>query len=366
MTVRYGIIGAGMMAREHMMNLALIPGSRVAAIADPDKTMLTSATEHIRGSARLFNDHRSLLEADICDAYIVASPNHTHYGILLDLLPVNKPVLVEKPLCITSRECRQVIDLARERSAPAWVAMEYRYMPPVELFCSLVEKGVVGRPVMMTIREYRYPFLHKVADWNRFNRLTGGTLVEKCCHFWDLMRLVLHSDPVRIYASGAVDVNHRDERYDGMAPDILDNALAVVDFANGTRAMLDLCMFAEGCHWQEEISVTGDKARLDVRIPGPARFDPEGKAHQAEIELSARDGKSSPIDMPDVDETVLKAGDHHGATFFQHRKFHQLARTGHGDAEVTLEDGLWSVLTGEAGELSARTGKAVNIVPPGC
>ena len=35
-TLRYGIIGAGMMAREHIRNLALIPGSTVTAVADPD------------------------------------------------------------------------------------------------------------------------------------------------------------------------------------------------------------------------------------------------------------------------------------------------------------------------------------------
>jgi hypothetical protein len=49
---------------------------------------------------------------------------------------------------------------------------------------------------------------------------------------------------MRFDASAAQDVNHLDERYDGEAPDILDNAYVTVDFANGARALLDLCMFA--------------------------------------------------------------------------------------------------------------------------
>jgi hypothetical protein len=85
-----------------------------------------------------------------------------------------------------------------------------------------------------------------VRDWNRFSAKTGGTMVEKCCHFFDLMRLITQSEPVRVYCSGAMDVNHVDERYDGTRPDIIDNSFTTVDFANGTRAMLDLCMFAEG------------------------------------------------------------------------------------------------------------------------
>lgn len=52
-------------------------------------------------------------------------------------------------------------------------------------------------------------------NWNRFNVNTGGTLVEKCCHFFDLMRLFASADPVCVMASGGVDVNHKDEVYDG-------------------------------------------------------------------------------------------------------------------------------------------------------
>lgn len=40
-------------------------------------------------------------------------------------------------------------------------------------------------------------------------------MVEKCCHFFDLMRLFVGANPVRVMASGAIDVNHKDEIYDG-------------------------------------------------------------------------------------------------------------------------------------------------------
>lgn len=39
--------------------------------------------------------------------------------------------------------------------------------------------------------------------------------MEKCCHFFDLMRLFAGANPVRVMASGGVDVNHKDEIYDG-------------------------------------------------------------------------------------------------------------------------------------------------------
>ena len=66
---------------------------------------------------------------------------------------------------------------------------------------------------MVSLREHRFPFLEKVGDWNRFEDNTGGTLVEKCCHFFDLMNQVMPGRPERVYASGSQMVNHLDESY---------------------------------------------------------------------------------------------------------------------------------------------------------
>jgi predicted dehydrogenase len=95
------------------------------------------------------------------------------------------------------------------------VGLEYRYIPAVAKLIEQVKIGSIGHVRMVSIREHRFPFLVKVNNWNRFNRNSGGTLVEKCCHFFDLMTLIADSRPVRAMASGAQDINHLDEIYDG-------------------------------------------------------------------------------------------------------------------------------------------------------
>ncbi|MCJ8309965.1 MAG: Gfo/Idh/MocA family oxidoreductase [Hyphomicrobiales bacterium] len=359
MTIRYGLIGSGMMGQEHIRNLNLLEGAQVTAIADPDVGMRDLSAQMTDGPASTFADHKEMLSADLCDAYVIVSPNDTHHNILLDLVDVNKPILCEKPLCTTSADCRDVLAKFALKSAPVWVAMEYRYMPPVQRLINETMQGTVGQAKMIAIREHRFPFLDKVGDWNRFNERTGGTLVEKCCHFWDLMRLVMQSDPVRVFASAAADVNHQDETYDGRTPDIIDNAFVVIDFENGTRGMLDLCMFAEGSKWQEVVSVTGPKARIDACVPGPARFSKDGKEQTSQLVFSDRVAKQERIEPVEVDHAILQAGDHHGSSFFQHQRFLQLVRGEISAPEVSLEDGLWSVLIGEAAEKSAVTGQAV-------
>ena len=355
--IRYGIIGSGMMGQEHIRNIGLIEGARVTAVSDPDEGMRSDAAR-LAGGCAAFVDHGALMDSGVCDALVIAAPNHLHHAILKDVLPADLPILVEKPLCTTVADCEEVLALAAGRKSQVWVAMEYRYMPPVERLIEAVRSGETGQPRMIAIREHRFPFLKKVGDWNRFEANTGGTLVEKCCHFFDLMRLIAGAEPVRVYASGGADVNFRDEEYDGRRPDILDNAFVVIDFDNGVRGMLDLCMFAEGSNWQEAIAVTGDLAKAEALVPGPSRFSADGKERHSEFVLSPRTSKRERREIVDVDATILSVGDHHGSTFFQHRKFFAMIRDG-GLPEVTLEDGLKAVRIGLAAERSAKTGEAV-------
>lgn len=360
--LRYGLIGAGMMGREHVRNLALIPGSQVTAFSDPEELSRKETGALLGGNAKAFTDHRALIDSGLVDALIIASPNDSHNTILHDIFSAAKalPVLVEKPVCTRQADCTALAEKSARHGAPVWVAMEYRYMAPVAELVKQVHQGAIGDLKMLAIREHRYPFLKKVGDWNRFNERTGGTLVEKCCHFFDLMRLVTKDEAIRVYASGAADVNHREENYHGRTPDILDNAYVVVDFRSGKRALLDLCMFAEGSFWQESIAATGDRAKVECFVPGPARFWQNGDERHSEIEFSPRNPQNPQRRPIHVDETVLKAGDHHGSTYYQHLKFRQ-AVLGNGDVEVAMDDGLKAVIIGLAAEESVRRKAAVTI-----
>ena len=120
---------------------------------------------------------------------------------------------MDKHLFTQEDGAERIKQFAAQYSAPVWVAMEYRYMPPVAALIDNLDTSTGGAR-MLTIREHRFPFLEKVGDWNRFNANSGGTFVEKCCHFFDLMRLILKSDPVRVMASGGQVVNHLNETYD--------------------------------------------------------------------------------------------------------------------------------------------------------
>ena len=354
--MRYGLIGTGMMGVEHLNNLAIIPGAVVTAIADPHEMSLGWAKKALgedrAAGVTAFADAAAMATSGLVDAVIVASPNHTHRDVLTPLFGEGVAILCEKPLATTLADARWVVEQAEKSDRPFWTAMEYRYMPPAAEFIAEVHDGRVGALRMLSIREHRFPFLAKVGDWNRFSRNTGGTMVEKCCHFFDLMRLITRSEAVRVYCSGGQDVNHLDEDYAGERPDIIDNSYTTVDFANGVRAMLDLSMFAEGAENQEEIAAVGSDARLEVLIPEGA------------IVYSPRVGFMNPKRVErrvvEVDAAALHAGSHHGSTFYEHQRFNAAVR-GQGPVEVTARDGLMAVAIGTAAEISAREHRVVEM-----
>ena len=358
--VRYGVIGCGMMGQEHLRNIALLPDTEVTVIFEPDAGMAEAAAR-FAPLARFANSVSELLEVDELDCILIASPNHCHVPQMEEIRRKRPlPPLVEKPLFTDPKDVAELEAFKASYPAPVWVAMEYRYMPPIAALIEQAETATGGIK-MLTIREHRFPFLDKVGAWNRFNRYSGGTFVEKCCHFFDLMRLIMQCEPVRVMASAGQDANHKDEVYNGEQPDILDNGYVIVDFENGARAMLELCMFAEGSRYQEEVSAVGPEGKIEAFVPGPGRFWPEhlGEPPVPQLVVSPRYPKGPrQIDIP-VDPMILDAGDHNGSTFYQHEGFVAVVRGEKSAPEVTLEDGWRAVEMGLAAQQSARTGQAV-------
>ncbi|NOD89748.1 MULTISPECIES: Gfo/Idh/MocA family protein [unclassified Ruegeria] len=360
-TINYGLIGCGMMGQEHLHNIGLLEGTRVAAIFEPDPVM-AKAAKAIAPDATMVSSVKELLAVEDLDCLVIASPNHLHVDQICEVAETRPlPLLVEKPLFTDPKDAARLEEVERSYPCPIWVAMEYRYMPPI---AALIDKAeATGGVKMLSVREHRFPFLEKVGHWNRFNRNTGGTFVEKCCHFFDLMRLILQSDPVRVTASGGQAVNHLDESYEGETPDILDHGYVIVDFASGARAMLELCMFAEGSRYQEEISAVGPDAKVEALVPGPGRFWPDhlGEPPVPKVIVSPRNPKGpTSIDVP-VDARILAAGDHNGSTYYQHQGFLAVLRGEKAQPDVSLKDGLWAVRMGHAAQQAMESGETVRL-----
>lgn len=356
--ITYGIVGVGLMGIEHLRNLLPLPGVSITCIADDYPPSLTSCLSLLSkhspttaSSLAVFSTAGDLFAANLCDVAIIATPNHTHHAVLNDAYrhaPPHMHVLVEKPLCTTVAHCRDVLAAAAKRPGLTFVGLEYSYMPPVARIIGDARRGLVGDVRMVAVREHRFPFLNKVRNWNRFSANSGGTFVEKCCHFFDLFnRIMRPHTPLAVMASGGQDVNHLDEVYDGVKSDILDNGYVIVEYSGGRRACLDLCMFAESSRSQEELAITGDKGKLEAFLP------------QLEVRTGIRGEHECGSVKTEVvdDDRIEYRGHHHGSSFLEHIDILKAVRAIKAGDKVDvptsgLHHGLLSVAIGVAAQLS--------------
>ena len=106
--IKYGIIGAGTMAREHILNLSLINEAEVVALSDPHDESIKQCQKLIKKEVACFNNHLDLIKENLVDVYIISSPNFTHIQILKDVIKTKKHILVEKPLCTNTKDCLEI------------------------------------------------------------------------------------------------------------------------------------------------------------------------------------------------------------------------------------------------------------------
>ncbi len=368
--LRYGIIGCGSMGREHIENIQAMPradgGASITAIADPHAPSRDAALAICRSEPRSFDEPRELLGSGLCDAVVIATPNFTHAEVLREALATDLPILVEKPLVTRIEDgvelvAREAERRRRDTAGIVWVAHEYRYMPPVAEAIRMAHEGAAGRVQQVTIREHREPFYPKVGDWNRFTANTGGTLVEKCCHYFNLMDLILQERPQRVFASGGQRVNHLDEVYAGRRSDILDSAYTIVEYASGARAMLELCMFAENSVDSEHLTIVGDEGKIESLLPSlTLRYGKRADWGRREV-WGQPSGTGRGVSVRRVWDTDIRyAGHHFGASYLEHLRFAAAVRNGT-PPEITLDEGLRAVATGLAAHRSIDLGRAVEL-----
>ena len=143
--IKYGIIGAGDMGQEHIHNINIIENAEVVAICDTNEDSTNQARSLINDTAKIYNNLEDLINNNIADAYIIATPNFTHIDILEKILKTNKHLLVEKPLCTTTEDCKKFDLLSKNYSKIIWTGMQYRYMPPVKQLIDEVHNNVIGK-----------------------------------------------------------------------------------------------------------------------------------------------------------------------------------------------------------------------------
>ena len=357
---KFNIIGTGIMGQEHIRTTLMEGRATIYGIFDPHPASIAAAQRENEqfnpGSELVVYD--SLYDAcndPAVDGLVICTPNFSHIDVVATAVPSGKHILLEKPVATTVKDAYKLMQLSERHEAVFQVGLQYRYKPTyTEALYEVLNRETIGQVQTLNMIEHRMPFLDKVGQWNKFAKYSGDTLVEKCCHYFDLMNKLSGSRPKTVYAVGSQAVNFTDFERDGEKSDILDNGMVITTYENGVTANFSLCMFAP--MFYEELIVCGDEGRL--KTWENEDFLPHNKPSTG-LEIYTVDGRPSRTTQPMYPALVQGSG-HQGATYVEHAEFIDMIE-GKQTRAASAEEGFWAIVVGAAAQHSIKTGAAVDV-----
>lgn len=214
MTVRIGVIGAGVIGRLRAMTLTSSPATSLAAVCDVVPDLAAAAA----GGAPALTDLEAFFAVPM-DAVIISSPVHLHEEAALAAFERGLHVLCEKPMSNTAASCRRMTEAARAAGRVLAVGFNLRYYPSFKYVRDVVDRGVIGEVDHIRLFGGHDGLANFRADWQyRAPQSGAGATMDVGIHMSDLGRHFL-GDITEVYGVVSEGV--------WQVPGSEDNALAV-------------------------------------------------------------------------------------------------------------------------------------------
>jgi predicted dehydrogenase len=341
MRLRYGVIGAGVIAPLHLQAIAALDDVEVVGISALDHK---AAAALARGAGcASFVDHRDLL-ALAPDVVVVCTPHPSHPALTIESLDAGAHVLVEKPLAVEAREADAMIEAADGTGLLLGVCFQQRFRPVIAAARDLVTSGRIGELVRVSIVDplYRPNAYYASAGWRgTWEGEGGGVLMNQAPHTLDLL---CHLAGPPATAWGAA-------RRRSQPMEAEDTATALLEYANGALGTLAVSTTEPGV---QRIELVGDRGRIE--IVGESlrfeRFEPPVSEH-----LPTATGM---FDAPAIVSESVALPSGRGDHFDVHEDFAAAIRTG-APLRVPARDALWSLELANAIVLSSHTERSASV-----
>ena len=428
---KYVLVGTGVRSSMYLESLAgnFKDAGVIAAVCDTNLTRMKYWVDYLHDNYGLpplpmykAAEFDRMIGEIKPDTVIVTTVDRTHHQYICRAMELGCDVISEKPMTVDAVKCQQIIDTVKRTGKHLTVTFNYRYSPRNTKIKELLRSGIVGNVTSVHF-EWLLNTSHG-ADyfrrWHRYKNNSGGLLVHKATHHFDLMNWWLDSEPETVFALGtlgfygrenaekrgvtefydrsrnspaadrdpfALHITEKDERlqklyYDAEHEDgyyrdrsvfsdginIEDNMVVSVKYLNGTIMSYNLNAHSP---WEGyRVCFNGDKGRLEFNI----------------VESSYISGDHADFNQPGMHELDEDRKGMLPEIIFQPHWGkpvtidYEAVRGGHGGGDLRLLndifrgsgddplnhaanylDGAKSILTGIAANISLRTGCAVKV-----
>ncbi|MDK9694758.1 MAG: inositol 2-dehydrogenase [Siculibacillus sp.] len=328
--MRIAVLGAGRIGKIHGRNVAVRPGVRLVAVADPHRP---SAEELAAATGAEVRDIDTAIEARDVDAVIIGTPTTTHADLIEKAARAGKAIFCEKPVDLSAERIVACLEVVKAAGVPLMIGFNRRFDPNFAELRRRLAAGAIGETEIVTVisRDPAPPPASYVAT-------SGGIFRDMMIHDLDMARFLLGDDePVEVHALGSALVDPEI----GRAGDA-DTALVVMKTAAGR-----LCQISNSRRatygYDQRIEVHGSKGMLRA-----------GNIHESTVELASGDGfRADPVQHFFL-ERYAEAYRAELATFVE------CVEKGVAPSP-TGEDGLAAQRLADAATLSWKTGRPVRL-----
>jgi predicted dehydrogenase len=247
---RYAVVGAG--ARAEMFIRSIVAdhadAAALVALADVNQTRMDAHNAALKelGAAPVptyrfgeaGNGFATMLDREAVDVVLVTTVDRTHDEYIVGALEAGRDVITEKPMTVDEARCRRILDAVRHTGRAVTVAFNYRYNPLHAAVRRVLADGEIGE-----IGSVHFEWLLDVrhgADyfrrWHRDKANSGGLMVHKASHHFDLVNWWLDAVPVEVFAYGRLFLYGEQGRRHGYARDY-DRAHGAAEAADDPFAL---------------------------------------------------------------------------------------------------------------------------------
>lgn len=156
------------------------------------------------GGIPVFNDFDKMLDETRPDAVIVTTTDCYHHEYIIKAMEAGYDVISEKPMTIDAEKCRAILDAEKRTGKKVKVTFNMRFMPYMQRVKELIKEGLVGDILHIDL-QWKLDTSHG-ADyfrrWHRYLEKSGGLLVHKSTHHFDVINWWLEQQPEEVYAFG--------------------------------------------------------------------------------------------------------------------------------------------------------------------
>ncbi|KKT04243.1 MAG: Oxidoreductase family, NAD-binding Rossmann fold protein [Parcubacteria group bacterium GW2011_GWA2_43_17] len=210
--INVGIVGCGMIGQVHFASYNSLKNVRCVAVCDNNPAKfekfgkiqgnieLKSNNSNI-AQVRQYTNFEDMLKNEKLDVISIAVPTHLHADFSIRSLEAGVNVLCEKPMALTSKECKQMISAAKSSGKHLQVGHCIRFWPEYVETKAIIDSGEYGRVLAANFRRLSQTPTWSEDNWLLEHKKSGGAVLDLHIHDSDFVRFVFGM-PKAVYSYG--------------------------------------------------------------------------------------------------------------------------------------------------------------------